>query len=259
MAALRIRVVTRGGAAASPARRFIVGSLVAHVVLAAVLILIPGLRRGPRLPADATVVELVGGLPGTRTVAPPAPPAPEPAPPAPAPVPTPPPATPKPAAKQKQKKPQETHKPTTPTATPAPAAATPSPQPAATPPGGAAGGTGEAGSAASGASVSAGGFEDASLAWYRSALANALYGAWKRPVVSGLTQAAEVRVAFEIMRDGNVRGLRIEESSGVPMLDRSALRAVGDASPLPALPATMSAPYVPASIVFRLYPEGAPG
>jgi TonB family protein len=107
--------------------------------------------------------------------------------------------------------------------------------------------------------VSAGGFEDASLAWYRSALANALYGAWKRPIVSGLTQAVEVRVSFEIMRDGNVRGLRIDESSGVPMLDRSALRAVSDASPLPALPATMGAPYVPASIVFRLYPEGAQG
>lgn len=257
MAALRIRVVRRGGAA-SPARRFIVGSLVAHAVLAAALILIPSLRRGPRMPADATVVELVGALPGPRTVAPPGPPAPAPEPelPPPAPVATPTPA-PKPATKQKS--PKEPKKPTAPASTPAPAAATPAPEDASTPPGAGAGATSEAGSAAAGASVSAGGFEDASLAWYRSALANALYGAWKRPIVSGLTQAVEVRVSFEIMRDGNVRGLRIDESSGVPMLDRSALRAVSDASPLPALPATMGAPYVPASIVFRLYPEGAQG
>jgi protein TonB len=257
LAALRIRVVRRGGAA-SPARRFIVGSLVAHAVLAAALILIPSLRRGPRMPADATVVELVGALPGPRTVAPPGPPAPAPEPelPPPAPVATPTPA-PKPATKQKS--PKEPKKPTAPASTPAPAAATPAPEDASTPPGAGAGATSEAGSAAAGASVSAGGFEDASLAWYRSALANALYGAWKRPIVSGLTQAVEVRVSFEIMRDGNVRGLRIDESSGVPMLDRSALRAVSDASPLPALPATMGAPYVPASIVFRLYPEGAQG
>jgi TonB family protein len=58
------------------------------------------------------------------------------------------------------------------------------------------------------------------------------------------------------MRDGNVRGLRIEESSGVPTLDRSALRAVSDATPLPALPAMLHEPYLPASFVFRLYPEG---
>jgi periplasmic protein TonB len=257
LAALRIRVVRRGGVA-SPARRFIVGSLVAHFVLAAALILIPSLRRGPRIPADATVVELVGALPGPRTVAPPGPPAPapEPEPPPPAPVATPTPA-PKPATKQKA--PKEPKKPTAPAATPAPAAATPAPEAATTPPGTGGGAASDAGSAAAGASVSAGGFEDASLAWYRSALANALYGAWKRPIVSGLTQAVEVRVSFEIMRDGNVRGLRIDESSGVPMLDRSALRAVSDASPLPALPATMGAPYVPASIVFRLYPEGAQG
>ena len=113
-----------------------------------------------------------------------------------------------------------------------------------------------AGSAAAGASVSALEIGGAAFAWYRSSVANALYGNWRRPVVSGIVEPIEVRVAFEIMRDGNVRGLRIDESSGVPTLDRSALRAVSDATPLPPLPSMLSEPYLPASIVFRLYPEG---
>jgi len=113
-----------------------------------------------------------------------------------------------------------------------------------------------AGSAAAGASVSALEIGGAAFAWYRSSVANALYGHWRRPIVTGIGEPIEVRVAFEIMRDGNVRGLRIEESSGVPTLDRSALRAVSDAAPLPALPSMLSEPYLPASIVFRLYPEG---
>ena len=259
MAALRIRVVTAGagGGPSSPARRFIVGSLIVHVVLAVAIVWIPGLRRGQRLPANATVVELVAALPGPRTVAPPAPAAREapPVPPAPTPAPTPKGVSvPKPSAKPK--KTPERKEPVVPQATPAP----PSPETGGEPQAAAhAGAGGEAGSAASGGSVSAFELGDAAFAWYRGAVANALYGAWRRPIVSGLVQPVEVRVAFEIMRDGNVRGLRIEQSSGVPVLDRSALRAVGDASPLPALPASLSEPYLPASIVFRLYPEGGQG
>ena len=61
--------------------------------------------------------------------------------------------------------------------------------------------------------------------------------------------------AFEIARDGSVRGTRIDTSSGVPSLDRSALRAVSDASPLPPLPATWKDATLPAVFVFRLYPD----
>ena len=83
----------------------------------------------------------------------------------------------------------------------------------------------------------------------------ALYARWQRPILSGLRQEAEVRVGFEILRDGTVRNPRVDRSSGVPALDRSALRAVVDASPLPALPTHWTEPTLPAGFVFRLYPE----
>jgi len=225
---------------------------VVHVVLAVVLVWIPELRRGPRVPLDATVVELVGSLPGppAATTSPPveAPPPPEPqAPPEGVTVQEKPPA-PKPKKKAPEKK-SEPKKP------PQPQPAAPQgPTDTATENPSAAGQI--AGSAAAGGSVSALDLGDVAFAWYRAAVANALYGSWRRPILSGLREPVEVRVAFEIMRDGTVRGLRVDESSGVPVLDRSALRAVDEAAPLPALPTTLREPYLPATIVFRLYPEG---
>ena len=262
MTRLRVRIVTGGRGRSGPARGFIAGSLAVHVVLAALLVFIPELLRGPRVPPNATVVELVGGLPGPRASAPaPQPPSQAPAPQPPAPKPegvtvqkTAPPKAPK--APEKKKKDEK--KPAPASTEPAPPAA-PSPAPAsASPgaPGSAAAGAQVAGSAAAGGSVSALDLGDAAFAWYRAAVANALYGAWRRPVLAGLREPLEVRVAFEIMRDGNVRGLRVEQPSGVPVLDRSALRAVSDATPLPALPPSLREPYLPASIVFRLHPEG---
>ena len=84
----------------------------------------------------------------------------------------------------------------------------------------------------------------------------ALYSNWQRPILSGLREEAEVTVAFDIQRDGRIARLRVETGSGVPSLDRSALRAVSDASPLPALPSNWREPTLEALFVFRLYPEG---
>lgn len=244
---MRIRIVTGLGARRSPLQTFLVASFLVHLGVTVALILIPQLRRGPRIPPNATVVELVGALPGSRpqpaTVAP----VPQSEPPAPTPpkegvtVQT---DQPEPAPEKKpEKKPPPQPRPQTespPVETDEQAAP-----------------SGDvAGSAAAGASVSALEIGGAAFAWYRASVTNALYGHWRRPVVSGIREPIEVRVAFEIMRDGNVRGLRIEESSGVPTLDRSALRAVSDATPLPALPSMLHEPYLPASFVFRLYPEG---
>lgn len=242
MARLRIRIVTGVGTGRSPLQNFLLVSFLIHLGLTVVMVLIPELRRGPRFPHDATVVELVGALPGSRPEAAVAAPAPQP-------QPTPPvPQSPKEGVTVQTEEPKET----APPPQPGPQTATP---PAETDEQAAPSGD-VAGSAATGASVSALEIGGTAFAWYRSSVANALYGNWRRPVVSGIAEPIEVRVAFEIMRDGNVRGLRIEESSGVPTLDRSALRAVSDAMPLPALPSMLSEPYLPASIVFRLYPEG---
>ncbi|HXV76249.1 MAG TPA: TonB family protein [Candidatus Polarisedimenticolaceae bacterium] len=248
---LRLRVVT---SPLNSVQRFVAFSLLAHALLTAVLVWVPGIRRRTRIPADATVVELVGALPAAR------PPAPA------APAPQPEPVAEPPASPPKKKPPDQAS--LAPEKTePRPEPVEPRPEPV-EPPRDEAGSERPAepverpadqptaGSSSEGASVSAIDLGDSAFAWYRAAVANALYGNWRRPVLSGLREPVEVRVAFEIMRDGNVRGLRVELPSGVPMLDRSALRAVGDATPLPALPASLHEPYLPASIVFRLYPEG---
>jgi periplasmic protein TonB len=238
--------------------RFFTGSFVAHLLATIAVIWLPTLWRGPILPPDALAVELVGALP---EIAPPAPPAGSteraeeteepPAPPDEATIATPPPApaTPKPKPK--------------PSATPKPAAVKPrpSPPPEPAPTNGPATGTGSAGaatagSAAAGGSVSALEGLDSAFGWYRAAVTQALFARWQRPIVDGLTAPVEVRVAFSIQRDGRVQSIQLEQSSGVPSLDRSALRAVTDASPLPPLPAGIDGPFLAASFVFRLYPEG---
>lgn len=48
--------------------------------------------------------------------------------------------------------------------------------------------------------------------------------------------APPVIVTFTIQRSGETRDVRVAQSSGNVMLDRSALRAIADASPLPPLP-----------------------
>jgi len=251
VARVRIRIVTGLGTRRSPLQTFLVASFLVHLGLTVVMVLIPELRRGPHIPANATVVELVGVLPGSRpepSVAAPAPQTERPAPQPPKEGVTVQTEVPKPAPEKKPEKPAENDPPPQPRSqTQAPPAQT---DEQAAPSGDV------VGSAAAGASVSALEIGGAAFAWYRASVANALYGNWRRPVVSGIVEPIEVRVAFEIMRDGNVRGLRIEDSSGVPTLDRSALRAVSDATPLPPLPSMLSEPYLPASIVFRLYPEG---
>ena len=241
--------------------RFFTGSFFAHLLATIAVVWLPTLWRGPILPPDALAVELVGALP---EIAPPAPPAGStepteqneepPAPPDEATIATPPPsARPAPTPKPKPK----------PSATPKPAAQTPrpsappAPAPTNAPAGsGSTGGAATAGSAAAGGSVSALEGLDSAFGWYRAAVTQALYARWQRPIVDGLTAPVEVRVAFSIQRDGRVQSIQLEQSSGVPSLDRSALRAVTDASPLPPLPAGIDGPFLAASFVFRLYPEG---
>ena len=267
MAAARIRIVARFGAPGSALPPWVLGSLAAHVALVAALVLMPSLRpHRPRIAEDAIAVKLVAGPPGPASAAAPQAPPPPPAEPAaptegtklaPQPVPEKPkPPPPKVEPKKPEPKKPEPKKPpkAKPTA-PAkgegqakPDAATP---PAATP------GQGKAGTAGvgSGAEVAALQGIDAAFAWYRDSVTAALYGNWSRPLVEGLTAPVEVRVVFEIERSGQVRGLRVDLSSGVQVLDRSAMRAVQDAAPLPPLPRGFSDPTLTAAFVFRLLPE----
>ena len=73
--------------------------------------------------------------------------------------------------------------------------------------------------------------------YYLQLVRERIGGLWTPP--NGLAPGGEplrTVVYFRIGRDGQVSGMRLESASGVEFFDRSALRAVLLASPLPPLP-----------------------
>lgn len=247
MSAARIRLVARLGGTGSELSPWVVGSLVVHVLFVAALVLLPSLRPRKPFPDNPIVVDLVASArPAAmqaRTPAP-SPPAPEPTPP-----PEgvrletrePPPVKPRPE-KEKEKR-KEPPKPR------------PSPPPPVDPVEEPSAPAGPPGVVGEGSSVTAAEIGDVRFAWYRDSVTAALYSNWRRPILDGLIDPVEVRVTFEILRDGSVRDLRVDQASGVLVFDRSALRAVSDAAPLPPLPGNWREPTLPAAFVFRLFPE----
>ncbi|HLE70243.1 MAG TPA: energy transducer TonB [Vicinamibacteria bacterium] len=75
--------------------------------------------------------------------------------------------------------------------------------------------------------------QDFEYAYYVQQMLARIHQRWQRTAVRG-TAVAIVR--FTIARDGRVLDASIETSSGVPILDRSSLRAVMLADPMPPLP-----------------------
>jgi protein TonB len=243
VAAARIRFVARLGGPGSALSPFVVGSLCIHMVFVAALVLLPSLRSRKPFPDHPIVVDLVAGPRVAARAQPPAP-APEETPPEGVRLETrkPPQVTPAPVEPKKKREPEEKPRPT-------PRRTTEPTDPA---PGAASGATGPAGGGSITAALEVG---DVQLAWYSDSVQAALYGQWRRPILSGLTESIEVRITFEILRDGGIRGLDIDESSGVAVFDRAALRAVSDAAPLPPLPGNWREPTMPATFVFVMYPE----
>jgi len=251
----RSRFVIRVGLPRAMRSPFVLASTTIHVALAAAVVLVPSLRARPQFP-DSFAVNLVAPGPPARSEAS------RPAPPRPAP-PQPKPETPpdegvrvetskprvtekKPVKEEKREAPSEPVADPVPPGPVAPEADLGGPE---DDPGVVGDDSGEVGGGIGG------GESDAELAWYQSSVTAALYGNWQRPVLSGLRESLEVGIEFEILRDGRVRGLRVTRTSGVPSLDRSALRAVSDASPLPPIPSHWPDASVPARFVFRLHPE----
>ena len=106
----------------------------------------------------------------------------------------------------------------------------------------------------SGGGVQAAG-EISLFGWYQNSVSRALYSTWRRPILAGFREPLAVLIRFEIRKDGSVSNLAVVESSGVPALDRSALRAVSDASPLPRLPPAWRESSMTAAYLFELTPE----
>lgn len=243
MVAARIRIVTRLGGAGAQLSPFVLASLCAHVVFVAALILVPSLRPRKPFPDNPIVVDLVAGpRTAARVQAPPA--APETAPSEGVRLETrePPKVTPLP--KQPEKREEKPEPP------PRPARSAPA-DPVDPAPGEASGIVGELG----GGGLQGFAGDDVQFAWYRDSITAAFRSQWRRPVLSGQVEPIEVRLTFEILRDGSVRGLQVDQSSGLAIFDRAALRAVGDAAPLPPLPGNWREPTLHATWVFRMFPE----
>lgn len=75
--------------------------------------------------------------------------------------------------------------------------------------------------------------QDFEYAYYVRQMLAKIHQHWQRTAVRG---TAVVVVRFTILRDGQIQNPEIETSSGVSILDRSSLRAVMLADPLPPLP-----------------------
>ena len=75
--------------------------------------------------------------------------------------------------------------------------------------------------------------------WRRCARASAPTGCMAT-VSPNILTAPRVYLTFEILRDGTVTNVQITQSSGIPEVDRSALRAILASNPLPPLPSDYS-------------------
>jgi TonB family protein len=94
------------------------------------------------------------------------------------------------------------------------------------------------------------------FAYYRRILTAQLRASWNRPLVpGGLTRPIRMTVRFEILRGGAITGVETVSASGYAPLDRSALRAVYDANPLPPLPEEFVGNRLAVNFYFELTPE----
>jgi TonB family protein len=75
--------------------------------------------------------------------------------------------------------------------------------------------------------------QDFEYAYYAQQMLGRIHQHWQRIPVQG---TAVVIVRFTILKDGSVHDVEVEQSSGLAVLDRGAVRAVMLADPMPPLP-----------------------
>jgi periplasmic protein TonB len=91
-------------------------------------------------------------------------------------------------------------------------------------------------------------------AWYVEAVRSRVSGNWLLSTISpSLMSAPRVYVDFNIQRDGTITDVKLAQSSGIPEVDRSAMRAVMASSPLGALPSDYSGSSVSVSFYFDFH------
>jgi periplasmic protein TonB len=85
--------------------------------------------------------------------------------------------------------------------------------------------------------VSVGGDFGSKFGWYVDAIRQRISNNWLQASIDpNIRVAPRVFVTFQILRDGRVVNPELRNSSGISSLDRSALRAVYDSSPMQPLP-----------------------
>jgi periplasmic protein TonB len=88
---------------------------------------------------------------------------------------------------------------------------------------------------------------------YAQVLRNLVAGKWRTTDIDArIRTAPQVIVTFTLYRNGSISGLRISQSSGIPPLDRSAQRAILDASPFPQMPPQFPKDQTDIDFVFEL-------
>lgn len=90
------------------------------------------------------------------------------------------------------------------------------------------------------------------LGWYAELIRQKIAQAWNTNGLDARSQNSAAIVSFYIMRDGSVRTPAIQQSSGNPTIDNTALRAVFQASPMPPLPPQITESYITAQFTFNL-------
>jgi protein TonB len=247
----KIRLVAKLGSQRSVLTPFVAGSFLVHAALATAVMFAPALKGGPRIAPNAipvSIVALPGPKPKPRAQAQPTP-APEQPKPKPLPEKK---AAPAPEQQPDRRPEERLPRPDT--------AQDKDPEPAATDTTGSDEngddplfeGPGDGDGSSSVASLDILGSE---FAWYNSSVTSKLTGNWKRPLLGGVKQTLSVVVGFTIRKDGSVTDVEILTSSGVPSVDRSVLRAVYDAAPLPRIPPQLNARVLPARFEFRWHPQ----
>jgi len=259
----RIRIVIAYRRARTRLAQFLTGSAAVHAALLAVILIAPSARHRATPIEDAMVVALVGPIASAPPASSGAVSAPDvkQAPPPPAPKPQPPPKEaravrevpdPKPKAKlvKIKNEPPKDPRPDAPESskTPEPPGPAGPGKPDAPP--------GASTRAAVGSAVPATvGGGDSALGWYAALVKAALESAWVKPYIEDLPGTASVVLAFDIARDGTARNIRIETSSGIQALDRSAQRAAIEAGTFPAVPPSWTGDTIPVTMRFELSPE----
>ena len=92
---------------------------------------------------------------------------------------------------------------------------------------------------------------DFPYAWYVQAIHRKIQEHWEGRAIDG----RQPEITFGIGRDGQLRRLEIGKSSGNPLYDQLALRAVRDANPFPPLPAGFEKPTLTVVLQFIYDPR----